>query len=75
MSMISKSRLLVSGGSLLLVFQLTVFQQAFNIVENPRVSGSLRGVLSGGLLLIATICIGSGAYLRYQCSSAVEDLH
>ncbi len=61
----SKSQLLVSGGSLLLVFQLIVFQQAFNIVEHPGVSGTLRNVLSGGLLLIATICIGSGAYLRY----------
>ncbi|OYR41890.1 hypothetical protein DJ82_04045 [Halorubrum sp. Ib24] len=61
----SKSQLLVSGGSLLLVFQLIVFQQAFNIVANPGVSGTLRNVFSGGLLLIATICIGSGAYLRY----------
>jgi len=61
----SKSQLLVSGGSLLLVFQLIVFQGAFNIVKNPGVSGRLGGVLSGGLLLIATICIGSGAYLRY----------
>jgi len=71
MSRISKSRLLVSGGSLLLVFQLIVFQRAFSIVENPGVSGTLRGVLSGGLLLIATICIGSGAYLRYQRSPAM----
>jgi hypothetical protein len=71
MRRISKNRLLVSGGSLLLVFQLIVFQRAFNIVENPGVSGTLRGVISGGLLLIATICIGSGAYLRYQRSSAM----
>jgi hypothetical protein len=71
----SKSQLLVSGGSLLLVFQLIVFQGAFNIVETPGVSGRLRGVISGGLLLIATICIGGGAYLRYQRTSVTHDLH
>ena len=69
----SKSQLLVSGGSLLLVFQLIVFQGAFKIVENSGFSGTLRGVLSGGLLLIATICIGSEAYLRYQRTSVTED--
>ncbi|TKX50300.1 hypothetical protein EXE49_06790 [Halorubrum sp. ASP121] len=71
----SKSQLLVSGGSLLLVFQLIVFQGAFNIVETPEVSGRLRGVLSGGLLLIATICVGSGAYLRYQRTLVTQGLH
>jgi hypothetical protein len=70
----SKSQLLVSGGSLLLVFQLIVFQRAFNIVENPGFSGRLRGVISGGLLLVATICIGSGAYLRYQRTSVTQEL-
>jgi hypothetical protein len=67
----SKSRLLISGGSLLLVFQLVVFQRAFNVIENPGVSGALRSVVSGGLLFIATICICGGAYLRYQGSSAM----
>ncbi|SDE77297.1 hypothetical protein [Halorientalis regularis] len=71
MSEISKSRLLVSGGSLLLVFQLIVFQRAFDIVENPGVSGTLEDLISGGLLLIATTCIVSGAYLRYQRTSAL----
>jgi hypothetical protein len=54
-----------------LVFQLIVFQRAFDIVENPGVSGTLEDVIGGGLLLIATICIVSGAYLRYQRSSAM----
>jgi len=67
---ISKSQLLISGGSLLLVSQLIMFQSAFDIVEPPR-PGTLRSVLSGGLLLIATLCIASGAYLRYQRSSAM----
>jgi len=66
MSGISRSRLLVSSGSLLLVFQLIVFQQAFSLVENPGITGTLRDIISGGLLLVATICITSGAYLRYQ---------
>mgnify|MGYP006299483689 CR=1 FL=1 len=59
-------RLLLSGGSLLLVVQLVVFQQAFALVESPGVSGTLRDVLSGGLLLVATVAIASGAYLHYQ---------
>ena len=65
---ISKHRLLVSGGSLLLVFQLIVFQKAFNIVEPPGISSTLSGVISGGSLLIASACVASGAYLRYQGS-------
>lgn len=71
MSKISRSQLLVSGGSLLLVCQLIVFQRAFNIVQSPGVSGMLRDIIGGGMLLIATICIVIGAYLRYQRSSAV----
>ncbi|MDB9253999.1 hypothetical protein [Halorubrum ezzemoulense] len=57
----SKSQLLVSGGSLLLVFQLIVFQGAFNIVESSGVSGRLRGVLSGGLYRSRRIPAASAA--------------
>lgn len=31
----------------------------------------LRNIISGGMLLIATVCIAIGAYLRYQRSSTV----
>ena len=59
---------LIRAGSIVLVFQLIVFQRAFGLVESPGVSGTLRDVVSGGLLLIAAVCIGSGVYLRYRAS-------
>ena len=60
--------LLIRLGSLVLVFQLIVFQQAFDIIENPGVEGTLREVVSGGLSLIAAICLVSGVWLRFQTS-------
>lgn len=61
-------RLLISVGGLALVIQSVVFQGTFGIVENPGVSGALRDVLSGGLLLVATIFLFSGVYLRLRYS-------
>lgn len=60
--------LLIRVGSVVLVFQLIVFQRAFGLVERPGVSGTLRDVVSGGLLVIATVCIGIGVFLRYRAS-------
>ncbi|WP_083893841.1 hypothetical protein [Halovivax asiaticus] len=61
-------RLLLSIGGLALVIQSVVFQGTFGIVESPGVSGVLRNVLSGGLLLVATIFLFSGVYLRLRGS-------
>jgi hypothetical protein len=60
--------LLIRVGSFVLVAQLIIFQRAFGIVENPVLSGSLRDVVSGGMLLIAVVSIGTGTYLHYQDS-------
>jgi len=61
-------RLLIPIGGLALVVQSIVFESTFEIVADPGVSGSLRGVLSGGLLLVATVCLFSGVYLRLRDS-------
>lgn len=63
-----RGELLIRIGSLVLVVQLIVFQRAFGIVENPGVAGTSRDVVSGGLLLIATVCVGTGVYLHHQSS-------
>lgn len=59
-------RILTAIGSLALVFQLIVFQNSLGIVEDPGVSGTLRDVLSGGLLLLAAGCLTGGLYLRWK---------
>ncbi|RLM41491.1 hypothetical protein D3D01_22000 [Haloarcula sp. Atlit-7R] len=61
-------RLLIPIGGLALVVQSIVFESTFEIVADPGVSGSLRGVLSGGLLLVATVCLFNGVYLRLRDS-------
>ena len=59
-------RLLIPIGGLALVFQSIVFEGTFGLVESPGVSGILRDVLSGGLLLVATVCLFGGVYLRLR---------
>ncbi len=61
-------RLLIPIGGLALVVQSIVFEGTFEIVEGPGVSGSIRDVLSGGLLLVATVCLFTGVYLRLRDS-------
>ncbi|WP_082230777.1 hypothetical protein [Haloprofundus marisrubri] len=59
----SNSQLFIAIGGLALVLQSVVFESTFGIVESPGVSGVLRDVLSGGLLLVATVCLLGGVYL------------
>ncbi len=56
--------LLISIGGLALVTQSVVFEGTFGLVANPGVSGGLRDILSGGLLLVATGCLFGGVYLH-----------
>lgn len=65
---VSNTRLLIVLGGSALVIQLLMFQNSFGIVENPGVSGLLRDVLSGGLLLVAVVCLVGGLYLRQRDS-------
>ncbi|ELY34554.1 hypothetical protein C498_05481 [Haloferax volcanii DS2] len=60
--------LLMSIGGLALVSQSVVFEGAFGLVTNPGVSGGLRDVLSGGLLLVSMVCFFSGIYLQIRMS-------
>jgi len=60
--------LLISIGGLALVSQSVVFEGAFGLVTDPGVSGGLRDVLSGGLLLVSTICLFGGVYLQIRTS-------
>ncbi|AHB65206.1 hypothetical protein HISP_03990 [Haloarcula hispanica N601] len=59
-------QLLIPIGGLALVIQSIAFESTFEIVESPGVSGTLRDVLSGGLLLVATVCLFGGVYLRLR---------
>jgi acid phosphatase family membrane protein YuiD len=61
-------RILTVIGSLALVFQLIVFQDSLGVVKSPGVSGTLRDVLSGGLLLVAVCCLAGGLYVRWKNS-------
>lgn len=61
-------RLLIPIGGLALVLQSIAFEGTFGLVERPGVSGLLRDVLSGGLLLVATVCLFGGVYLRLHDS-------
>ncbi|WP_276253236.1 hypothetical protein [Halomontanus rarus] len=63
-----RGRLLIGLGGLALVVQLIVFQNSLGIVENPGVSGMLRDILSGVLLLVAVIFLVGGVYLRQRSS-------
>ncbi|ADQ65765.1 hypothetical protein ELS19_14615 [Halogeometricum borinquense] len=60
----SRARLLRVIGGLALVVQSIVFESTFGIVTDPGVSGILRDVLSGGLLLVASVCLLVGVYFR-----------
>mgnify|MGYP000109066541 CR=1 FL=1 len=61
-------QLLIPIGGLALVFQSIAFEGTFGLIEHPGVSGVLRDVLSGGLLLVATVCLFGGVYLRLRGS-------
>ncbi len=61
---VSSGRLVTGIGGLALVVQLIVFESSFGIVTDPGVSGVFRDVLSGGLLLVALVCLLGSVYLR-----------
>ncbi|PCR90428.1 hypothetical protein CP557_07755 [Natrinema ejinorense] len=64
----SGEQLLIGVGGLALVIQLVVFQNSLGIVSNPGVSGTLGDIVSGGLLLVAVVCLAGGVYLRQRGS-------
>ncbi|GGK70908.1 hypothetical protein GCM10009067_24000 [Haloarcula sebkhae] len=61
-------RLLIPIGGLALVLQSIAFEGTFGLIESPGVSGILRDALSGGLLLVATVSLLGGVYLRHRDS-------
>ncbi|SER36721.1 hypothetical protein SAMN04489841_3647 [Natrinema salaciae] len=63
-----RERVLIRVGGLAFVIQLIVFQNSLGVMSSPGVSGTLRDILSGGLLLVAVVCLVGGVYLRQRGS-------
>ncbi|SFS99276.1 hypothetical protein SAMN04488556_3761 [Halostagnicola kamekurae] len=57
---------LISLGGVALVAQLVIFQNSLGIVGDPGVSGVTEDVVSGGLLLVATVCLAVGVFLSLR---------
>ncbi|KDE56624.1 hypothetical protein EL22_25935 [Halostagnicola sp. A56] len=57
---------LISIGGVALVAQLVIFQNSLGVVEDPGVTGITEDVLSAGLLLVATVCLAVGVFLRLR---------